>query len=198
MTNYEVFNGHASYLRTHWKQPGEDFFVTLSERGPWSAPITFLIDLGRRLPVNTLSPETHPARNVSPGPQYHPNWKPPAGTAPTAPKPPLAVSPYQLQPTPKPPPPPPAPPEKNLDGFKIGEAFYFRPLHDMGHIVGIEGFEGHDGMIDRFVIELDDEMEMKVPVSKLRELMLRKPTVYTDEGLEDIDLDDEPASPPKR
>jgi RNA polymerase-interacting CarD/CdnL/TRCF family regulator len=201
MTNYEVFNGHASYLRTHWKQPGEDFFVTLSERGPWSVPITFLIDLGKRLPVNTMSPETHPARNVSPGPQYHPNWKPPTDAAPAAPKPPPAASPYQWQPAPRPAPPP-KPPEKDLDGFKIGEAFYFRPLNDMGHIVGIEELEGYDGMIERFVIELDDGMEMKVPVSKLRELMSRKPTVYTDEELGGIDLDDEneerqPVSQPK-
>jgi len=69
ITNYAVFDGRATYLRTHWKKPGEDFFVTLSERGPWSSSITFLIELGKRQPVSTLSPESHPARNISPDAQ---------------------------------------------------------------------------------------------------------------------------------
>jgi RNA polymerase-interacting CarD/CdnL/TRCF family regulator len=191
MTNYTVFNGEASYLRTHWKQPGENQFVTLSERGPWSIPITFLIELGKRLPANTMSPENHPARNVSPNVQRNPNWKAPADAAPVAPVTPPPASPYQWQPTPKPSAAKPA--EKDLAGFKIGEVFVFTALRSMGRIVGIEEFEGYEGIIDRFVIELDnEETEMKVPVSKLREMMARKPRVYTDEELEaDLDLDDD-------
>jgi CarD family transcriptional regulator len=197
MTNYTIFNGEASYLRTHWKRPGEDHFVTLSERGPWSIPISFLIELGKRLPVNTMSPETHPARNVSPNVQRDQNWTPPAGIAPAPPTPQPRVSPYQWQPTTMPP--PPKPPEKDLDGFEIGEIIHFSALRCMGRIVDIEEFEGDEGVIDRFLVELEnDETEMKVPVSKLREMMSRKP--YTDEELEEVESDDgdeeqEPAPP---
>lgn len=186
MTNYTVFNGEASYLRTHWKKPGEDFFVTLSERGPWSMSITFLIGLGKRLPANTMSPETHPARNVSPDVQRHPDWKPPAPAAPAPP-----VSPHQWQPAPA----PPKSSQPDLDGFEIGEALFFPPLRNMGRIVDLEQFEGIDGMTHRFVVEFDDdETEMRVPISKLRDLMSRKRMIFTDEELEDLN-DDEPPRP---
>jgi CarD family transcriptional regulator len=194
MTNYEVFNGHASYLRTHWKRPGEDFFVTLSERGPWSIPITFLIELGKRPPTNTMSPDTHPAHNVSTGPQRPPDSKPPPDAAPEVTPP---VSPYQWQPNPQSPRPMPA--KRELDGFEIGEPFHFGPLRSMGRIVGIEEFEGRDGTIDRFVIELDnDEAEMKVPASKLREMMSRKPRTFTEEELENFDDEGEEQEPAQK
>ncbi len=199
MTNYAVMDGQASYLRTHWKQPGNDHFVTLSERGPWSIPITFLIELGKRLPVNTMSPETHPARNVSPGIQHDPNWKPPAASTPSAPEPQSSpTSPYQWQPTPKPPPPPKSP-TRTFDGFEIGELLYFPSLRSMARIVGTEPFKGRDGTIERLVIEFDqDEAEMKVPVSKLSEMMSRKP--YTDKESEEPEFsdddDDEPTPIP--
>jgi CarD family transcriptional regulator len=189
ITNYGVLDGRASYIRTHWKKPGDDFFVTLSERGPWSAPITFLVELGKRLPVNTMAPETHPARNVSPGPQRHPDWRPPPDATPKQAPP---VSPHQWQPVPKSE--PSKPPERDLDGLAIGEVLHFGPLRSMARIIGIEEYEGRDGTIDRFIVELDDdETEMKVPVSRLREMISRKPREYTDEELED--LEDDAAQP---
>jgi RNA polymerase-interacting CarD/CdnL/TRCF family regulator len=137
-----------------------------------------------------MSPETHPARNVSPGVQRHPDWKPPAPGAPAPP-----ASPYQWQPPPNPA--PPKPPQPDLDGFEIGEALFFPPLHNMGRIVDLEKFEGIDGMTHRFVVEFqDDETEMRVPISKLRDLMSRKRKVYTDQTLDDLD-DDEDGEPPK-
>lgn len=186
ITNYGVIDGHASYIRTHWKKPGDDFFVTLSERGPWSIPITFLIELGKRLPANTMAPETHPARNVSPGPQRHPDWRPSDET----PGPSPANSPHQWQPIR--PPEPPRPPERDLDGFAIGEVLHFGPLRSMARITGIEEYEGLDGTMDRFIVELDgDETEMRIPVSKLREMISRKPREYAGEEFEELE-DDEP------
>jgi len=185
ITNYGVIDGHACYIRTHWKKPGDDFFVTLSERGPWSIPITFLIELGKRLPANTMAPETHPASHVSPGPQRHPDWGPPPDETP---RPPPPVSPHQWQTarTPE----PPTPPERDLDGFSIGEVLHFGPLRSMARIIGIEEYEGRDGAMDRFIVELDDdETEMRIPVSKLREMISRKPRIYADEDPEDPEGD---------
>jgi CarD family transcriptional regulator len=185
ITNYRVLDGQASYLRTHWKKPGDEFFVTLSERGPWLIPITFLIELGKRLPTNTMAPETHPARNVSPGSLRHPDWRPPLDAAPQQAPP---ASPYQWQPLPGSEPLKPC--ERDLDGFAIGEVLYFGSLRSMARIVRVEEYEGRDGMVDRFIVELDnDETEMKVPVSRLREMISRKPRKYADEELEDLEDD---------
>jgi hypothetical protein len=182
ITNYRVIDGHTRYIRTHWKKPGEDFFVTLSERDPWSTPITFLIELGKTLPVNTMNPDTHPARNVSPGPLGHPDWKPPVTEPP--------ASPHQWkrdQPSP-----PPRPPAPDLDGFTVGEAIHFKPFNAMARIVDLEKFEGIDGDTHRFVIEFDEEeAELRVPVAKLRDLLARKPRVYTKEELAEFDDDEE-------
>ena len=180
ITVYGVIDGHGSYMRTHWKKPGEEFFVTLSERGPWSVPISFLIELGRSPPVNTMNPDTHPARNVSSGPLSHPDWKPPAEESP--------VSPYQW----KRDPPPPKPPAPNLHGFTVGDTIHFRPFNAMARIVDLEKFEGIEGHTHRFVIEFDDEeAELRVPVAKLRELEARKAPVYTEEELAELKDDEE-------
>ena len=172
MTNFTIFNGQVSYLRTHWKKPDEDFFVTLSERGPWSIPITFLIELGKRLPVNTMSPETHPARNVSPDVQRHPDWKPPS------PEPPApSISPYQWQPTPKPAPQPDLDgkePIMESNGFKVGEHVVY-PQHGVGKILAIEEQEIAGATIEIFVINFkNDNMTLRVPTAKYQNVGMRR------------------------
>ncbi len=49
------------------------------------------------------------------------------------------------------------------------------------------------------MIELDnDGSEMKVPVSKLREMMSRKPRTFTEEELEDFDDEEEEQEPAQK
>lgn len=74
--------------------------------------------------------------------------------------------------------------EKDRDGFKIDETIYYRAL-GIGRIVDIEKFESIDGPIERFVIEFEeDEAELRVPVSRLREMSSRKPLVLTDDDVD--------------
>jgi CarD family transcriptional regulator len=151
ITNFGVIDDHDSYIRTHWKKPGDEFFVTLSERGPWSIPITFLIELGKRLPVNTMAPETHPARNVSPGPQRHPDWKPPPDAAPKQ-----------------------APPIRERNGFRVNE-FVVYPAHGVGQILAIEEQEIAGAKVELFVINfMKDKMTLRVPTTKTDSIGMRK------------------------
>ena len=72
--------------------------------------------------------------------------------------------------------------QPNLHGFEIGEALAFLPLQTMARIVDLEEFEGADGPTHRFIIELDDdEIEMRIPVGKLRDLLSRKRSDRIDE-----------------
>jgi hypothetical protein len=71
---YRRFDPEFHYLRTHHRNEAEDFYVTLSERGPWSIPITFLIELGKQLPANTQSPNGHHAAQISAGTLRYPVW----------------------------------------------------------------------------------------------------------------------------
>ena len=144
ITNYGVIDGRASYVRTHWKKPGDDFFVTLSERGPWSIPITFLIELGKRLPVNTMAPATHPARNVSPGPQRHPDWTPAPDATPRK-----------------------APPIRESNGFRVNE-FVVYPAYGVGQILEIEEQEIAGVKLELFVINfMKDRMTLRVPTAEI-------------------------------
>ncbi|WP_089264876.1 hypothetical protein [Tardiphaga sp. OK246] len=94
--------GGLSYECTAHRKEGEDTYVLLNERGPWSMPITFLIDLGMKLPANTQSPNGHHATSV------HVERR---GRAP--------------EPGPAPPPPAPRPappkPKSAAYGFTVGE-----------------------------------------------------------------------------
>jgi RNA polymerase-interacting CarD/CdnL/TRCF family regulator len=80
--------------------------------------------------------------------------------------------------------------KRDWDGFEINDAIYYRAI-GMGRIVGVEEFEGIEGVIQRFVIEFEeDEAVLRVPVSKLREMSSRKPLVLAEEEKFD-DLDEE-------
>jgi len=81
---YRRFDPELHYLHTHWKRVGEDpDFRTLSERGPWSIPITYLMELGKRLSATTRPTRGHFVSKVSAGVLRDPNWVPPAAAEPT-------------------------------------------------------------------------------------------------------------------
>ena len=42
-----------SYERTAYRKQGEDSYSLLNDRSPWWTSISFLLDLGQRLPANT-------------------------------------------------------------------------------------------------------------------------------------------------
>jgi RNA polymerase-interacting CarD/CdnL/TRCF family regulator len=81
--------------------------------------------------------------------------------------------------------------KRDWDGFEINDAIYYRAI-GMGRIVDVEEFEGIEGVIQRFVIEFEeDEAELRVPVSKLREMLSRKPLVFAEEEFDDLDEEDD-------
>jgi hypothetical protein len=54
------------YARTHWRGPGHDKdFGTLIERGPWSAAISRLINMGQDLSSKTRVTRTHFSLQIS-------------------------------------------------------------------------------------------------------------------------------------
>jgi RNA polymerase-interacting CarD/CdnL/TRCF family regulator len=187
---YSVYPDRIIYHRTHWKRVGEDLeFRTLSERGPWSIPISFLQELGTKLPTNTQSPVGHPAAKVSNEIIVDPNWKPPREAAAPAP-PPAAASPYKWEPVSTPKPAAATPPGlvTASQGFEIGEILYYRAL-GVGRIVGIEDDDVNGETIERFIIEFEsDNMLLRVPTATLQELIKKRPLDFTDDG-QDLDAE---------
>ena len=88
IVNYRRFDSELNYLRTHrrcaveFNIAVEPEFRTLSERGPWSIAITYLIETGQRLSASTRPTRGHFASKVSTESLRDPNWVPPAAPAP--------------------------------------------------------------------------------------------------------------------
>ncbi len=104
IVNYRRLKSELEYLRTHWKRLSVDpEFRTLSERGPWSIAITYLIETGQRLSANTRPTRGHFASKVSTESLRDPNWVPPAAAEKpkVSPQPDVKKSPSATPPPPK-------------------------------------------------------------------------------------------------
>jgi hypothetical protein len=81
IVNYRGFNSPLEYLGTHWKRLSVDReFRMLSDDGPWSMAITYLIEHGRQLAANTRPTRGHFSSRVSvKNPRTPNNWAQPLG-----------------------------------------------------------------------------------------------------------------------
>ncbi len=151
-----VFYGETiagfQYERTAHRKEGEDTYVLLSERGPWSIPITFLNELGKRLPANTQSPSGHHAAGVQLG--RRPVTPEPAPTPPLRPQPPK--------------------PKTEAYGFSVGEHVVY-PQHGVGKILAIEEQEIAGAKAEFFVINFkNDKMTLRVATASHSKVGLRR------------------------
>ncbi len=106
IVNYRRFESKLKYLSTQSRRVdwGPDFH-TLSERGPWSMAITYLVETGQRLSVKTRPTRGHFASKVSTE-SRDPNRVPPAASTPTdkpkiSPQPDAKRKPAATSPSPK-------------------------------------------------------------------------------------------------
>jgi hypothetical protein len=164
--------GGLEHQCTAYRKYPEESYGLLNERGPWPMSITFLIELGRTLPTNTQPVDGHHVNGVSVGIRRRDEAAKAAEQAHTPP-----ASPYRWERTP-PPAPKPDPPEDeddelDLDGFEIGEIIQFKPFLTPAKIVDLEPFDDSIyGDTHRFLLEFEDyEADLRVPVSRLRELI---------------------------
>lgn len=147
--------GGFQYERTAHRKQGEDTYVLLSERGPWSIPITFLNELGKRLPTNTQSPNGHHAAGVQLG--RRPVSQEPAPTPQTQPSPPQSAK-----------------PKAEAFGFSVGEHVVY-PQHGVGKILSIEEQEIAGNKVEFFVINFkNDKMTLHVPTANHAKVGLRR------------------------
>lgn len=148
---YAQTAGGWSYERTAYRKQGEDAYSLLSERGPWSMTISSLLDLGRRLPANTQSPQGHHAAGVNierrPAPQPEAPPRP-------APEPPRSTRPVPV--------------------FTVGEHVVY-PAHGVGKIIAIEDQEIAGAKVELLVIHFKtDKMTLRVPTANIAKIGLRK------------------------
>jgi len=142
--------GGYSYERTAYRKLPEDAYSLLSERGPWSMSITFLLDLGKQLPANTQSPQAHHAAGVS-----------------------IERRPREPQPAPEPPPQP-KKPVTTSHGFTVGEHVVY-PKHGVGKLLAIEQLEIAGDAVEMFVVFFkNDNMTLRVPTDKIGAVGLRR------------------------
>jgi RNA polymerase-interacting CarD/CdnL/TRCF family regulator len=182
---YHETLGGLEQQHTAYRKAPEESYGLLSQRGPWSMSIGFLTDLGRTLPTNTQPIQGHHVLGVSVGSRRRDEAPKPAEE-------PKSLYQWQRATAPQPEPEPEDAEEPDLDGFEIGEILHFKPFHAMARIVDLEPFEGDGDDSHRFVIEFPDEQaELRVPVTKLRDLMSRQARVYTDEELAELDEEED-------
>ncbi|MCP1752039.1 CarD family transcriptional regulator [Bradyrhizobium elkanii] len=144
--------GGYSYERTAHRRQPEESYALLSERGPWSMSISFLIDLGKRLPANTQSPSNHHATGV------HIERRP-------AP-PPQDPEPLQGQST--------SHPSPAAHDFIVGEHVVY-PKHGVGKIMAVEQQEIAGNQVELFVIHFKtNKMTLRIPTANLGKVGLRK------------------------
>lgn len=146
--------GGYSYERTAHRRQPEESYALLSERGPWSTSISFLIDLGKRLPANTQSPTNHHAAGV------HIERQPvPPPSAPESPR-------EQSTPPPKASP--------TAHGFSVGEHVVY-PQHGVGKIVAVEQQAIAGNQVELLVIHFKtNKMTLRVPTANTSKVGLRK------------------------
>lgn len=152
-----VFYAHTIggyvYERTAYRKQGEDSYSLLNDRSPWWTSISFLLDLGQRLPANTQSPEGHHAAEVQ------------LERRPRSPEP---------APSPKPKQPEPTPPDTKPHIFTVGEHVVY-PRHGVGKLLAIEQQEIAGDKVELFVIHFkNDNMTLRVPTDKIAAVGLRR------------------------
>lgn len=146
--------GGYTYERTAYRKQGEDSYSLLNDRSPWWTSITFLQDLGQRLPANTQSPEGHHAAGVEIERRPRP---PPAALSAQASSQhdsPKKTTPAQI--------------------FMVGEHVVY-PQHGVGKITAIEDQVIAGEKIELLVIHFkNDKMTLRVPTVNTKKVGLRK------------------------
>jgi CarD family transcriptional regulator len=168
---YRRFDPELHYLRSHHRNAGESFFVTVNER-VWSISTSYLIEQGKRLASSTRSKRDHWAAEVSAGELKHPDWKPPGGPSegmkpPESPKRP--TSPHQWTPREQS-----KATTSESNGFRVNEYVVY-PAHGVGQILAIEDQEISGAKLQLFVINfIKDKMTLRVPTAKVANVGMRK------------------------